>query len=255
MSAWLRRLPTWIKITLGVFAVLFVFGAIFGKPADTRPQNLLAAPTPTPSAPSTTPTTTPNEDTFTVTSVTDAATVELTSQSGAKQTVHVAEIAVPPATGGCFQAESTGWASSLLVGKQIVLKATKLVLDDGTDYATAALKAGMAKYAIRGATDAALRAAETAASTSKLGLWAPPCNGAIDMPPVPTVNPEPETQVAAPQPNPAPTTKAQPESSGGSAHYANCAAVKRAGAAPLHRGEPGYSRQLDRDGDGVACEK
>lgn len=36
--------------------------------------------------------------------------------------------------------------------------------------------------------------------------------------------------------------------------YANCAAVRAAGAAPLHRGDPGYSSKLDRDGDGVACE-
>ncbi|WP_327008523.1 excalibur calcium-binding domain-containing protein [Dactylosporangium sp. NBC_01737] len=37
-------------------------------------------------------------------------------------------------------------------------------------------------------------------------------------------------------------------------YYANCAEAKRAGAAPLHRGEPGYRKALDRDGDGVACE-
>jgi hypothetical protein len=37
-------------------------------------------------------------------------------------------------------------------------------------------------------------------------------------------------------------------------YYPNCAAARAAGAAPLHRGEPGYSRKLDRDGDGVACE-
>lgn len=35
--------------------------------------------------------------------------------------------------------------------------------------------------------------------------------------------------------------------------YANCAAVKAAGAAPLHEGEPGYSYKLDRDKDGIAC--
>ena len=40
-----------------------------------------------------------------------------------------------------------------------------------------------------------------------------------------------------------------------SVSYANCAAVKAAGAAPLYRGQPGYSSSLDRDGDGVACEK
>jgi len=40
----------------------------------------------------------------------------------------------------------------------------------------------------------------------------------------------------------------------GSVSYKNCAAVRAAGKAPLHRGDPGYSRKLDRDGDGVACE-
>lgn len=36
--------------------------------------------------------------------------------------------------------------------------------------------------------------------------------------------------------------------------YASCAAARAAGAAPLRRGEPGYSTRLDRDRDGVACE-
>ncbi|WP_246136079.1 excalibur calcium-binding domain-containing protein [Knoellia locipacati] len=38
------------------------------------------------------------------------------------------------------------------------------------------------------------------------------------------------------------------------AYYANCAAARAAGAAPLYRGEPGYRSGLDRDNDGVACE-
>lgn len=38
------------------------------------------------------------------------------------------------------------------------------------------------------------------------------------------------------------------------AYYANCAAAKAAGAAPLYAGQPGYSTGLDRDRDGVACE-
>jgi hypothetical protein len=36
--------------------------------------------------------------------------------------------------------------------------------------------------------------------------------------------------------------------------YANCAAARGAGAAPVHRGEPGYSSALDRDHDGTGCE-
>ncbi|MEV6582303.1 excalibur calcium-binding domain-containing protein [Streptomyces sp. NPDC051582] len=42
--------------------------------------------------------------------------------------------------------------------------------------------------------------------------------------------------------------------SGSSAHYKNCAAARAAGAAPVHRGDPGYGPHLDHDGDGVACE-
>ena len=40
----------------------------------------------------------------------------------------------------------------------------------------------------------------------------------------------------------------------GDAYYANCNAARSAGAAPLHVGAPGYRAELDRDGDGVACE-
>lgn len=38
-------------------------------------------------------------------------------------------------------------------------------------------------------------------------------------------------------------------------YYPNCAAANAAGAAPIYRGQPGYSTKLDRDGDGVACDK
>ncbi|WP_436800568.1 excalibur calcium-binding domain-containing protein [Streptomyces syringium] len=45
-------------------------------------------------------------------------------------------------------------------------------------------------------------------------------------------------------------------SSGGSgAYYSSCAAARAAGAAPIHRGQPGYRAGLDRDGDGVACDR
>ncbi|MEO6152753.1 MAG: excalibur calcium-binding domain-containing protein [Croceibacterium sp.] len=36
--------------------------------------------------------------------------------------------------------------------------------------------------------------------------------------------------------------------------FANCTAARNAGAAPVRRGDPGYGRHLDRDGDGVGCE-
>lgn len=36
--------------------------------------------------------------------------------------------------------------------------------------------------------------------------------------------------------------------------FANCSEARAAGAAPVRRGDPGYSGKLDRDGDGVGCE-
>ena len=50
------------------------------------------------------------------------------------------------------------------------------------------------------------------------------------------------------------TDPASPSASPGSGAFASCDAARAAGAAPLHRGDPGYSPQLDGDGDGVACE-
>lgn len=38
------------------------------------------------------------------------------------------------------------------------------------------------------------------------------------------------------------------------ASYKNCDEVRAAGKAPLLRGQPGYRKGLDREGDGIACE-
>lgn len=41
---------------------------------------------------------------------------------------------------------------------------------------------------------------------------------------------------------------------GGVGAFRNCAEARSAGAAPVRRGDPGYSKKLDRDGDGIGCE-
>ncbi|MGP9537234.1 GmrSD restriction endonuclease domain-containing protein [Brachybacterium sp. AOP43-C2-M15] len=68
-------------------------------------------------------------------------------------------------------------------------------------------------------------------------------------------------ETAAPSPDPAPAPAPAPaeddgsgSGGGGSVHYKNCDAARAAGAAPVHRGDPGYAKHLDRDGDGVGCE-
>lgn len=45
------------------------------------------------------------------------------------------------------------------------------------------------------------------------------------------------------------------QSTSTSVFYANCSEVRAAGAAPISQGQPGYSRKLDRDGDGIACDQ
>ncbi|MFI8764304.1 excalibur calcium-binding domain-containing protein [Streptomyces sp. R-07] len=72
----------------------------------------------------------------------------------------------------------------------------------------------------------------------------------------PTPTPKPTTQAPKPTrtPTPEPTADDSSSGGGGSVYYADCSAVRAAGAAPIHRGEPGYDSHLDRDGDGVACE-
>ncbi|MFI1677029.1 excalibur calcium-binding domain-containing protein [Streptomyces sp. NPDC020607] len=52
-------------------------------------------------------------------------------------------------------------------------------------------------------------------------------------------------------PTPTPTTES---STPQDVYYENCDEARAAGAAPLYAGDPGYSLDLDRDGDGVACE-
>lgn len=60
----------------------------------------------------------------------------------------------------------------------------------------------------------------------------------------PTEEPAEEPAAPAPAPEPAPAR----------VHFSSCKQAREAGAAPLYRGDPGYSSKLDRDNDGVACE-
>jgi len=61
---------------------------------------------------------------------------------------------------------------------------------------------------------------------------------------------------ATPRARPASSSSWAPTSAApaGGGAFANCSAARAAGAAPVRRGDPGYSRRLDRDGDGVGCE-
>jgi endonuclease YncB( thermonuclease family) len=61
---------------------------------------------------------------------------------------------------------------------------------------------------------------------------------------------------AAPAPSSAPppsSTSTGPGTGPGGA-WKNCAEARAHGAAPVHRGDPGYGGHLDRDDDGIGCE-
>lgn len=78
-----------------------------------------------------------------------------------------------------------------------------------------------------------------------------------DQPPgpeAPGANPEMNEHPVAPAQVEAPAPAAPPAAPGAEPYFQNCAAARAAGAAPLHRGEPGYRSQLDGDNDGIACE-
>lgn len=96
-------------------------------------------------------------------------------------------------------------------------KAAAAAKADATARANAAAAAKAAKAAAAAKADATARANAAAAAKAKA----------------------PKPVYVAPQP---------------STYYANCTAVRAAGAAPIYAGQPGYSRKLDRDGDGIACE-
>ena len=67
------------------------------------------------------------------------------------------------------------------------------------------------------------------------------------------------TTVTATAEAPADVPDAEPGTESGadedaSVSYGNCSEARAANAAPVHRGDPGYGRHLDRDGDGVGCD-
>ncbi|MDH6284118.1 GmrSD restriction endonuclease domain-containing protein [Prescottella agglutinans] len=96
--------------------------------------------------------------------------------------------------------------------------------------------------------------AQILGSCGENGAAAPaPVNGGQASPAALAPSPAPAPQTQAQAPAPAPVVAPEPAPSSG-ASFGSCKEARAAGAAPLRRGEPGYSSKLDRDGDGVACE-
>ena len=74
-----------------------------------------------------------------------------------------------------------------------------------------------------------------------------PCAGAAEAPPAP--KPAPDAPAPVPQVDTPPAQNPAPALA-----FQTCADARAAGYRNMHRGAPGYSDHLDRDGDGIACE-
>ncbi|MEH0147230.1 excalibur calcium-binding domain-containing protein, partial [Corynebacterium sp. Q4381] len=72
--------------------------------------------------------------------------------------------------------------------------------------------------------------------------------------PAPAPAPAPAPQ-PAPAPAPAPRVAPAPAPAPAAKAYRNCTAVWNDLGRPIRRGEAGYGSHLDRDGDGIGCEK
>lgn len=118
-----------------------------------------------------------------------------------------------------------------------VLAAEKAVAEKAAAEKAAAEAAAVAKAA------AEKTAAEQAAAAQAAAEQAARDAAARPAPQVPVV---PAPVVPAPV-VPAPAPAAAP--------FANCTAARAAGAAPVYAGTPGYGKHLDKDGDGIGCDK
>lgn len=84
------------------------------------------------------------------------------------------------------------------------------------------------------------------ARAGKRGIW----QGSFQAPWEYRRNPANPPTAGSPRPQ-----SPSPAPSPSSVYYRNCAEARAAGAAPIYRGQPGYRPGLDRDGDGIACER
>lgn len=155
---------------------------------------------------------------------------------------------------------TTGPAMPALVGKkdveaeilvkQVITKAPEV----RSAYVDVPLAADHAQWSVCFQTPAAATPVTGDASV-EISLTAPgiPCpeQAGATLHPAKGPSRTPTPPQGAPKPKSSPTPAPGPKD----VTYKNCAEAKAAGAAPIRRGQPGYGKHLDRDNDGIACDK
>ncbi len=124
--------------------------------------------------------------------------------------------------------------------------AEKAVAKKAAAEKAAAEKAAAAAKAAKAAAD---KVAADKAAAAQLAAEQAAARQAAEAAAAQAAKPAP-VPVPAPAPAPAPAVPAP-----AAAYYPNCAAARAAGAAPVYAGTPGYGTHLDRDRDGIGCDK
>lgn len=141
-------------------------------------------------------------------------------------------------------------AEAEVLVKQVITKAPEV----RSAYVDVPLPADHAQWTVCFQTPAA-DTSVTGTTSVEISLTAPgiPCPEKAGATLHPTKGPSrtPTPPPGAPKPKSSPTPAPGPKD----VTYKNCAEAKAAGAAPIRRGEPGYGKHLDRDNDGIACDK
>ncbi|WP_310793532.1 excalibur calcium-binding domain-containing protein [Pseudarthrobacter phenanthrenivorans] len=147
-----------------------------------------------------------------------------------------------------WQVESQDPGDGVQLAKGSTVRLGVRSLDDIAAEKAAAEKAAAEQAAAEAA--AAKAAAEKAAADKAAADKAAADKAAADKAAADAAAAQQAAKVA-----PAPVAPAPAAPAPSSVYYANCAAAKAAGAAPLLAGQPGYRPAMDGDSDGVACER
>jgi micrococcal nuclease len=220
-------------------------------PVATAPATTIAPSTTVPATTTTAPSTTVAPQAAALTAeVVDGDTIAMSDGS------RVRLIGIDtPENGQCGSDEASALMASLITGKDITLvvgarddvdkygRLLRYVEVSGVDVDLTMILSGraIARYDGRdGYGEHPRQAAYVAADEAS-----PSINDCPTAQPVPVAAPV-SVPVAAPAPVPPPAATG--------VYYKNCTAVRAAGAAPIHAGDPGWQTKFDGDGDGVGCE-
>lgn len=185
-----------------------------------------------------------SRDTWTVISVVDGDTIDVLSPKGSQERVRVIGIDTPE-RGSCGFSEASEALSALLLDRDVVLR--RGAIDDRDHYGR------LLRYVDVEGVDAGLLLIKgglaIARYDSRDGYGRHPREDvyvAADLAVSVLCGSD-----AGPVPAAAPVTDS---GAGRGESWGSCTEARAAGGAPVYRGDPGYGRHLDGDGDGVGCE-